>query len=96
MEKINCQARYVVLTSYTKISKGIGFTNHAACQPVTPENIRECLSQRNEILPTLCSVKRREQLQHEAKNYLFFLFGQEAHARIRHQPLATKEVNLFQ
>lgn len=47
MEKINCQARYVVLTSYTKISKGIGFTNHAACQPVTPENIRECLSQRN-------------------------------------------------
>lgn len=40
MEKINCQARYVILTSYTKISKGIGFTYHAACQPVTPENIR--------------------------------------------------------
>lgn len=47
MEKINCQDRYVPFMSYARIPKGVRFTNCAACQPVTPESIRErvCLKE---------------------------------------------------
>lgn len=64
MEKINCQARYVPFMSYTRIPKGVRFTNCAACQPVSLESIRErvCLKEMKflEVLLTDAPLEDRK------------------------------------